>query len=117
MLTALEMIGSSKELGTDGIAAWCNTNRTSCMAFRQVSRDRMSPCTNSIAPLTGSRLSSWPVARLSNTRIRCPLATSAWTRLEPIKPAPPVIRYIDSLSQLQADLHVVNQHGVNRWSE
>src|SRR5881628_1407215 len=108
MLTALELIGSSKERGTEGSAAWWSTNRTSCMAFRQVSRDRMSPCTNSIASLTGSRLSSRPVARLSSTRTFWPRATSAWTRLEPIKPAPPVIRYMDSLSQLQADLHLTH---------
>src|SRR5713101_2312729 len=93
MLTAVELIGSSKERGTEGSAAWCSTNRTSCRAFWQVSRDRMSPCTNSIAPLTGLRLSSRPVARLSSTRTCSPRATSAWTRLEPINPAPPVTRY------------------------
>src|SRR5260370_409071 len=70
MLTTLELIGSSKERGTEGSAAWWSTNRTSCRAFWQVSRDRMSPCTNSIAPLARSRLSSPPVARLSSTRTR-----------------------------------------------
>ena len=35
-------------------------------------------------------LASEPVSRLSTQIARCPLASSAWQRCEPRKPAPPV---------------------------
>src|SRR5687767_14399730 len=41
-----------------------------------------------------SRFSQLPVAQLSRTRTRSPAAVSAATMFEPMKPAPPVTRYL-----------------------
>src|SRR5689334_141033 len=51
----------------------------------------MSPWTNSTSLVTSSiRRSDHVEARLSTTTTRCPCVTSARTRFEPMKPAPPV---------------------------
>ena len=94
MLTAVLVMGSLTDRGTLPSAASCRTQSTSRTASLQISRSRMSPsmrrkfgfCSN------GRGFSRFPVEKLSRTvtLLFCPSSFSA--RLEPMNPAPPVIR-------------------------
>src|SRR5437667_7802130 len=89
--TWLELSGSSTERGTERSAAWWKTPSTPATARRTTTASRRSPSTTSTSRAV--RFSRRPVEKSSSTRTRSPRPTSASTRLEPMKPAPPVTRY------------------------
>src|ERR1035437_8005800 len=57
---------------------------------------RRSPSMISTRSLTAARLAISPVDKSSKTRTRSPFSTNASAMLEPMKPAPPVTKYIHS---------------------
>src|SRR3954451_8774512 len=94
-LTPASQAGSSIDLRTSICAARWKTmsGRAAARALRIRSASRMSasskPAPRDSATVRFSRL---PVARLSMTRTSSPRSSSASTRFEPMKPAPPVTR-------------------------
>src|SRR5262245_6772032 len=73
------------------------------MARATARSSRKSPSMISTRSRMPSRLSSVPLEKSSKMRTRSPSRTSARARFEPIKPAPPVIRYMRPLAlQLRA---------------
>src|SRR5262245_786767 len=62
------------------------------MACDRMRSSPQSPSTSSISLRIAATLSSDPVERSSSTRTKCPRATNAAARCEPMKPAPPVTR-------------------------
>src|SRR5262245_4044344 len=62
------------------------------MACDRMRSSPQSPSTSSISLRIAATFSSEPVERSSSTRTKCPRATRAAARCEPMKPAPPVTR-------------------------
>ena len=86
-LTVSVVSGSATERGTAPSAPSWNTSSVPATAVATVAGSASEPTTSSAS---GCTFSLRPVERSSSTRTPCPAATSASTRCEPMKPAPPV---------------------------
>src|SRR6478672_7613561 len=65
------------------------TTSWSLVRRSQVAASRRSPSTKSILSITGARLSTELLSKLSTTVTRAPASTSCGVRYDPRKPAPP----------------------------